>query len=88
MGSILDATGKNIPENALQAWARVALRYGVASVIAMYLVWWGTQSFGSDLTAMRNEQRMHMSETAFYLRQVCLNTAKDDAQRAACIPPK
>jgi hypothetical protein len=70
----------------LPVWARITFKWGVGSAIALYLVYQVTQAFGSTLVTIRDEQRTHISETNFYLRQVCLNTAKDDVQRSGCYP--
>jgi hypothetical protein len=72
----------------LPIWARVLWRYGIPGFIALYLVYQGSQGFGLTLDAIKDEQRTHVSETNFYLRQLCVFTAKTaGADPAACILP-
>ena len=72
----------------MPVWVRVLWRYGIVGATMLYLVWQGTQGFGSTLNAIKDEQRTHISETNFYLRQLCVFTAKTaGADPAACIMP-
>lgn len=80
------------------AWLRAVYIVGVPSVIALFLVYFLTNSVIAQLTAhsqategMRQLLQQHMAqqeliqqENKFYLRQLCLNTARSDEQRAAC----
>ncbi len=74
-------------------YVRIAARYGVSAVIAGFLVWFVTQGISGDVKgtreevrAVRDELRQHSSEQRFFLRAICLNSAKDDAGRAMCVP--
>lgn len=91
--SILDADGHVPPDRRvrqgdsdLPVWARVLFKYGAITAIALYLIWQNTQGFGATLTSIRDEQRRHIIETNFFLQRVCINTARDDVQRALCAP--
>jgi hypothetical protein len=88
MGKGTESDGKEFPNGNLPIWARILFLYGIPGFIALYLVYQGTQGFGATLTTIRDDLRVHMSETGFYMRQICVNTAKDDAARAGCYPPQ
>ena len=64
-------------------WAKLIARYGIATAVALWLIWFITQGIGIDIRAMRAE---HQS-LAFYARQTCINTAQTEGQRVACIAP-
>lgn len=68
-----------------EQWERIANKYGIPAVIALFLVWWLTSGVSADISAIKAALGLHTSETNFYLRQVCLNTAQTENQRAACI---
>jgi hypothetical protein len=38
-----------------------------------------------DLAYLKNEIQMHVIETGYYMRQICLNTAVTDMQRTQCL---
>ncbi len=65
---------------------RMLNKYGVAVVIALFLVWWMTTDISGRIGRMDDQLGDHVKETNFYLRQVCLNTAQTEAERAGCIP--
>lgn len=67
-------------------WDKALTKYGVATVIAMFLVWWITGDVSGTLKGMRATLDEHVTETAIYLRQICLNTATSENQRAGCSP--
>ena len=83
-------------------WTQVAYKFGVPSVIALALVWFlmeqvstaqaGTHQaileVGKALDKHVTDMRQEQAETRFYLRQICINAAKDEAQRAGCVPPE
>ena len=66
----------------------ILAKFGPITAIAVGVVWWLTYSLSGDLHAVKASQERHAMETAFYLRALCVNSAKDDAQRAACIPTR
>lgn len=66
---------------------RLLDRFGPWVVIAGFLIYWVTNGLSAKVDAINSSVTSHVSESNFYMRQICLNTAKDDAQRASCIPP-
>ena len=64
-------------------WARIVATVGVPSLISLLLVWFLVSGIVSDVQAMRTEHQ----ELRFYLRAICVNTAKTEAERAACVLP-
>lgn len=73
------------PEPMSTAWERLANKYGIPAVISLFLIWWLTKGVSGDIGDIKASLGRHMYETNFYLRQVCLNTASSESQRAACI---
>lgn len=69
-------------------WDKTLTKYGVATVIALFLVWWITGDVSGALKSIKGTLEEHVSENNFYLRQVCLNTATTESQRVGCIPPR
>jgi hypothetical protein len=61
-------------------------KYGVIGAIAVFLVWWMANDVTGTLRALDQALSGHVSETNFYLRSICLNTAQTEGQRAGCIP--
>lgn len=57
-----------------------ALKHGVGPVVALALVWWLTQSLDGKLDGHVQEQRLNLG----LIRQICLNTATTESQRAGC----
>lgn len=57
-------------------------KYGVGSVIAMYLVYMMTQGLQADVRGIRVEHR----EMATYLQAICLGVTKDESQQWRCLP--
>ena len=65
---------------------KLAVKYGVAGAIALFLVWWLASNVSGQVTKIQETLGAHVTETNFYLRQICLNTARDETQRAGCWP--
>lgn len=65
-------------------WERVLSKYGAATLIALFLVWWVTSGVSGGIAAIQQSLRDHVSETTFYLHAICVNAAKDEGQRANC----
>jgi hypothetical protein len=64
-------------------WKEILKTHGPITVIALFLIYWLTTGISEELAA-------HIDATSrleYYLRQVCLNTANSEAERAGCIPP-
>jgi hypothetical protein len=55
-------------------------KYGVGSVIAMYLVWSMTSGLQADVKAIRDEHKM-MGQ---YLQAICLGVTTDPQQEWRC----
>jgi hypothetical protein len=66
--------------------ASFANKYGALGAIAVFLVWWMANDVSGTLRALDQALSGHVSETNFYLRSICLNTAQSEAQRAGCFP--
>ena len=69
-------------------YEKVLTKYGLATFLAVFLVWWVTTGVSGSITQIQTALNEHISETAYYLRAICVNTAQDDSQRAACIAPR
>lgn len=67
-------------------WEKALRTYGSATVIALFLVYWLTGDIFGTLKVLTAELDEHVTETAIYLRQICLNTATTENQRAGCPP--
>lgn len=70
-----------------ERWERVLNRYGLATVLALFLVWWLTSGVSGSISAIQQSLHDHVAETTFFLRAICVNAAKDEGQRANCVPP-
>lgn len=62
-------------------------KFGLATILALGFFYWLTSSVEADIKEIKKSQLEHSTEAAYYMWRVCLNTAQDDASRAACIPP-
>lgn len=76
-----------LPTLAMQAAERVLTKQGLATVLAISLVWWMAHDVSGAVRNIQQKLDAHITETAFYLRSICFNTATDEGQRAGCIPP-
>lgn len=70
-----------------QTWTDILKRYGLASLIAVYLLWWATDGLAMKVDRLVLMMHTHVTESNFYLRALCLNSAQNETQRASCIPP-
>lgn len=68
-------------------------RYGLATLLVIalsafliFVVDREMVDLKAQLRETEDQLRIHMSESAFYMRQTCINTAQNEAQRAACHP--
>lgn len=78
---------------AVKSLESALAKYGLATVIALGLTSWLALSVSADLRALsadlrgvKDELTVHMIDSVFYMRQVCLNTAQNDVQRDSCHP--
>jgi hypothetical protein len=78
--SILDTAEQQIKNEPW--WARFIERYGIATLLAAWLIYFITTGLSKDVKAMREEHQ----ELRIYLRQICMNTAATDIAYAGCIP--
>ena len=67
---------------------RMLAKYGLATILALMFFYWLTGGVTKDIAEIKAAQLQHDTETAYYMWRVCQNTAKDETQLAACIPPK
>lgn len=67
-----------------ERWERILTKYGAATAIALFLVWWLASDVSGQISAVRATLAGHVVETNFYLRQICLNTSKDPQQAMGC----
>ncbi len=65
--------------------AYLANKYGPLAAIAIFLVWWIATDISGNLRHIGERLDSHTAETAFYMRQMCLNTSQNETQRAGCI---
>ena len=84
----------------LQLAVQVVFKFGVPSVIAIYLVWIGATNVPEirlELAAQRREMQALQAtltnierqggEIQLYLQWICSNTSKDDITKRACFQP-
>lgn len=71
-----------------RGWERLLGKYGPTAAIAVFLVWWISNDVSGTLRAIEFTLNTHVSESVFYLRAICLNAAKDERERANCVPPE
>lgn len=67
-------------------WERLLTKYGAATMIALFLVWWMSAGISADMKAIRSDLAQHVTETNIYLRQICLNTSATPQQAIGCEP--
>lgn len=73
------------PRSDRSLWIDAALKLGVPSVIAGFLVWWLTTVVAASLTTIQTDLSDHVTATNIYLRAICLHTAGgDQAARDEC----
>jgi hypothetical protein len=65
--------------------AKVLYRYGLPVAISAWLVYFVTSTLAGSVKETHDLLKMHVSEQRYYLRQLCINTAKDDVQRYSCL---
>jgi hypothetical protein len=87
MTSVTKTTKDETTPNAAFA-ERVLSKYGLATLLALGFFYWVTTDVSGSIKAVQVTLSDHISESTYYLRQVCINTAKDETQRAACIAPR
>jgi hypothetical protein len=80
------AYGSGLTAQAAAVAERILTKWGLATLLALGLVWWIASDVSGTMRDIRTKLDLHTNDTTFYLRQVCLNTAKDESQRAGCIP--
>ena len=67
-------------------YERILSKYGLPTAIALFLIYWVTSDVSGTMRAMQATLNEHMSESAYYLRAICLHVSKDEAERAECVP--
>jgi hypothetical protein len=79
------------PRADRSVWIEAALKLGVPSVLAGFLVWWVTTVVAASLSTIQADLSDHVTATNIYLRAICLHTAgHDQASRDECpaVPPR
>lgn len=69
-------------------YERTLSKYGLATALAIFFVYWITSDVSGTMRSIKDTLDGHITETAYYLRAICINTAQDDAQRSACVVPR
>ena len=66
-------------------WGTILKNYGPVATIALFLVWWLTQTFEAgqrdmrdDMKTLKQELGAHVTETNHLMFRVCINTAGTD----------
>ena len=77
-----------VPGSPLSLWAQVVARYGPLALIAGILVWYMATGIASDIKSVKDDLHTHMNEQHFYLRQLCINTARDERGMSQCEAPQ
>ena len=75
------SSGSSSPVTLL---AQVVLKYGPITVIAGFLTYYMVGNIAGDIKSMKEDLHSHMSEQHFYLRQLCINTARDERGMQQC----
>jgi alkanesulfonate monooxygenase SsuD/methylene tetrahydromethanopterin reductase-like flavin-dependent oxidoreductase (luciferase family) len=94
-----DTNMEQEPNGNLPAWVRLAAwaakQFGLWAVVAvgliLFLGWHVSAAIAqvsAKVDAHATEAGRDSSELSFYLRALCFNAADDEAERAACIPPR
>lgn len=68
--------------------ASLANKYGIPGALALFLTWWLASDVSGTLRALAESLNEHSSETAFYMRAICVNSADSAQKLANCQPPK
>jgi hypothetical protein len=61
-------------------WARFISKEGLGVAVAVFLIYWLTQMFGSTVTGMRKDLSDHISDSSFYSHQLCVFMAKSSGE--------
>jgi hypothetical protein len=79
--------GETEPNGDMPVWVRVLYRYGIPGFLALVLVWFLVSSVSDSQAAIQHTLDSHAQQSQqndaiikFYLRQLCINTAKDDGR--------
>lgn len=75
------------PNGAANAAERVLRKDGPVALIALGLTCFIAWLMASGVADLKKTLADHVSDSSFYMRQICLNTASTDTQRAGCWPP-
>lgn len=73
-----------MPVTSLQLLADVLRQHGPSVVISLWFTYWLTSQVSTAIASVQRDLSEHMRMSSFYSRQICINTAKDDVQRAGC----
>lgn len=65
-------------------YEKVITRYGFATFVAVFLLWRMATTLSGDIASIKTVLNEHVSETAHYLRGICLHTASNETERAEC----
>ena len=85
-------------EPSAPAWVQLLSKYGLGTLIALFLVWKLAESFDAKLAAFQLSLDAHQQSTVatdrsreqndalrlLLLKAICENTAKTDAERMVC----
>jgi len=74
-------------EKGVSPQERILAKYGLATVLAIAFFYWLTSDVSGTMRDIQRKLDDHISESAYYLRQICINTSTDEKGRAACQPP-
>lgn len=66
--------------------ADVLRQHGPSVVIALWFTYWLTAQVSATIAAVQRDLTEHMRLSSFFSRQICINTARDEVQRASCEP--
>jgi hypothetical protein len=67
--------------------ATLANKYGAIGAIALFLTWWLASDVSGTLRALAETLNAHSSETAYYMRALCVNSADTPQKLANCQMP-
>lgn len=67
--------------------ATVANKYGALAAIALFLTWWLASDVSGSIRTLTFTLNAHASDTAYYMRAICINSADTAQKLANCQPP-
>lgn len=68
-------------------FADILRQHGPSVIISLWFTYWLTSQVSGAIANVQHDILSHARLSAFYSRQICINTAATPAQVALCEPP-